>query len=193
MIRTTLLSSSVFALALTGCATSQTGAQSGGDSPNPATRTAAKVEVEKAQRAWCDALLSLSDAKRKGADTKGLANQILSTAYNYDRGQVLFKPTLTHGAQTFRMDKRGALAYFVGGDRDYPHDDGFALKDWVSCSADVRGVVENGDMVIAMGNVHLQNGKGDKVMVDKTFGYERQDDGSLVIVLHHSSLPFTPK
>jgi hypothetical protein len=29
-------------------------------------------------------------------------------------------------------------------------------------------------------------------MVDKTFGYQRTDGGSLRIVLHHSSLPFQP-
>ncbi len=32
--------------------------------------------------------------------------------------------TLTHGDQTFRLDKRGALAYFVGGDEMYPSDKG---------------------------------------------------------------------
>lgn len=189
MARTTILSSSVLALALTGCATSQAGTHGGGEHSNSITRT----QVEGAQRAWCDALLSLSEAGRKGADAKALATRILSTAYNYDRGQVLFKPTLTHGAQTFRMDKQGALAYFVGGDAAYPNDDGFALKDWVACRPEVRGVVTSGDMAIAMGNVHIENGKGDKVMVDKTFGYQRQPDGSLAIVLHHSSLPYQPK
>ena len=184
-----LLISSVLALALTGCASSQSIPSSGGDPSNPIT----KADVETAQRGWCDALLSLSEAGRKGTDAKGLATRILSTAYNYDRGPVLFKPTLTHGAQTFRMDKQGALAYFVGGDPSYPDDKGFALQDWVTCRPEVRGVFESGDTAIGMGNVHLVNGKGDKVMVDKTFGYHRQPDGTLVIVLHHSSLPYSPK
>lgn len=183
------LSVPVLALALAGCASSQANTRSGGDHSNPIT----KAQVEAAQRGWCDALLSLSESGRKGGDSKTLASNILSKAYNYDRGPVLFKPTLTHGAQTFRMDKQGALAYFVGGDPTYPNDDGFALKDWTKCRSEVRGVVQSGDMAIAMGNVHLENGKGDKVMVDKTFGYQRQADGSLVIVLHHSSLPFAPK
>jgi len=189
MALTKIISSSVLALALGGCASSQAGTPSEGGHSNPST----KAQVETAQRAWCDALLSLSDAGRKGGDAKGLAKQILSDAYNYGRGPVLFKPTLTHGAQTFRMDKQGALAYFVGGDPAHPSDDGFALKDWVSCRPDVRGVVQDDEMVVAMGNVHFENGKGDKVTVDKTFGYLRQPDGAMVIVLHHSSLPFTPK
>ncbi len=73
------------------------------------------------QCAWCDAQLSLGESGRKGGDSKAVATHILSTAYDYDNGTVLFKPTLTHGAQTFRMDKKGALAYFFGGDKDYPH------------------------------------------------------------------------
>lgn len=183
------LSVPVLALALAGCASSQASTHSGGDHSNPIT----KAQVEAAQRGWCDALLSLSESGRKGGDSKALATSILSKAYNYDRGPVLFKPTLTFGEQTFRMDKAGALAYFVGGDPKYPTDNGFALQDWVKCRPDLRGVVQNGDMAIAMGNVHFENGKGDKVMVDKTFGYQRAADGSLIIVLHHSSLPFSPK
>jgi hypothetical protein len=117
---------------------------------------------------------------------------VLSTAYAYDDGPVLFKPTLAHGAQTFRMTKDGALAYFVGGDPAYPDDHGFALKQWVRCEPAIAGVVVQDGMAIAMGNVHLENAKGEKVMVDKTFGYRRDATGQLRIVLHHSSLPYTP-
>jgi len=117
---------------------------------------------------------------------------VLSKAYDYDAGIVLFKPTLTFGAQTFRPTKQGALAYFVGGDPSFPDDSGFALKQWVKCESKIVGVVVHGDMALAMGNVHLEDAKGSKVTVDKTFGYLRQDDGSLRIVLHHSSLPYVP-
>jgi hypothetical protein len=47
---------------------------------------------------------------------------VLSSAYNYDSGKVFFKPTLAFGDQTFRNDKKGVLAYFIGGDPDYPKD-----------------------------------------------------------------------
>lgn len=189
MVKPINLSVPALALALAGCASSQASTRSGGDPSNPIT----KHQVEASQRAWCDALLSLSESGRTGGDSKTLASKILSKAYNYDRGPVLFKPTLAYGAQTFRMDRQGALAYFVGGDPAYPNDSGFALQDWTKCRPEVRGVVQSGDMAVAMGHVHFENGKGDKVMVDKTFGYQRADDGSLVIVLHHSSLPFSPK
>ncbi len=165
------------------------------------TRTAARPQaapaidrgqIELAQRAWCDALIDIGRVGATGGDARAAATQVLSSAYDYDQGTVLFKPTLTFGAQTFRMSKAGALAYFVGGDPAYPDDHGFALKQWVKCQPAVVDVVASGDMAVAMGNVHLEDHRGNTVTVDKTFGYRRGDDGTLRIVLHHSSLPYTP-
>ena len=89
------------------------------------------AEVNAAQQAWCDALVQIGKLKEEGGDYKAFASEVLSSAYNYDSGKVFFKPTLTFGDQTFRNDKKGALAYFIGGDPDYPNDKGFALKPWV--------------------------------------------------------------
>lgn len=189
MVNLKLLSTSALALAISGCASSQASTVAGSGNHNPITQS----QVEGAQRAWCDALVSIASTGQAGGDAKALASRILSSAYGYDDGPVLFKPTLTHGAQTFRMDKRGALAYFVGGDASYPDDDGFALKGWTSCRPEIKGWVHDGDMAIAMGNVHIENKQGQKVMVDKTFGYKRDPAGNLKIVLHHSSLPYSPK
>lgn len=152
----------------------------------------AQADVEAAQRSWCAALIEIGHQGATGGNAKATATDVLSKAYDYDAGTVLFKPTLTFGAQTFRTTKHGALAYFVGGDSSFPDDSGFALKQWVKCESKIVGVVVHGDMALAMGNVHLEDAKGSKVTVDKTFGYLRQDDGSLRIVLHHSSLPYVP-
>jgi hypothetical protein len=178
----------ILPLALVSACAHQSAGSTGGASAPPIAR----AEVEAAQRAWCEALVGIAAKHAAGKDAKAMAQNVLSTAYNYDQGIVLFKPTLTHGAQTFRMDKQGALAYFVGGDATYPDDSGFALKGWTSCTPEIKGVVAEGNMAIAMGNVHIVGKDGSKVMVDKTFGYRRNDAGALVIVLHHSSLPYTP-
>jgi len=167
--------------------------------PDPASRPAAgappitRDAVVAAQTAWCAALVGIGAEHAAGRDAKVMAKQVLSTAYGYGQGMVLFKPTLTHGAQTFRMDEQGALAYFVGGDPAYPDDGGFALKGWSTCTPEPKGVVAEGDMAVAMGNVHLVGQDGSKGMVDKSFGYRRNAKGELVIVLHHSSLPYSPK
>ena len=42
----------------------------------------------------------------------------------------------------------------------------------------------------AMGWVHVEAADGTKSKVEKTFSYMRDDDGTLRIVVHHSSTPF---
>lgn len=183
------LAATMFAVSAAACASS---AAKPATAPTPAPRVITSTDIEGAQRAWCNALVEIGKVGATGGDASAVADKVLSTAYDYDQGTVLFKPTLTHGAQTFRLDKQGALAYFVGGDPEYSNDKGFALRQWTTCEPKIVGVVARGDMAVAMGNVYLTDAKGQKVMVDKTFGYVRGADGSLRIVLHHSSLPFDP-
>ncbi len=45
---------------------------------------------------------------------------------------------------------------------------------------------------MTMGNVFLYDKKGQVTKVDKTWGFKKDAQGKLRIVLHHSSLPFTP-
>ena len=154
-------------------------------------------EVNAAQQAWCDALVKIGQLKEQGGDYKAYANQVLSEAYNYDNGTVFFKPTLAFGDQTFRNDKKGALAYFVGGDPDYPNDKGFALTPWVkarydNAGADNQGIQIYGSVAITMGNVWVTGKDGKEVMVDKTWVFKKGKDGKLRIIVHKSALPYSP-
>jgi hypothetical protein len=154
-------------------------------------------EVNAAQQAWCDALVKIGKLKEDGGDYKAFANEVLSTAYNYDSGKVFFKPTLAFGEQTFRNDKKGALAYFVGGDPDYPNDKGFALAPWVKARYDNsgnsnEGIQIYGSIAITMGNVWVTGKDGKEVMVDKTWVFKKGKDGKLRIIVHKSALPFAP-
>jgi len=155
-------------------------------------------EVNAAQQAWCDALVQIGKLKSEGGDYKAYAEKVLSEAYNYDNGKVFFKPTLTFGDQTFRNDKKGALAYFVGGDSSYPNDKGFALKPWVKARYDNageknEGIQIYGSVAITMGNVWVTDKDGNEVMVDKTWVFKKGKDGKLRIIVHKSALPFSPK
>ncbi|MFN9545648.1 MAG: phosphoribosyl-AMP cyclohydrolase [Cyanobacteriota bacterium] len=153
-----------------------------------------EAQVLQAQQAWCKGLLSISEAYASGgfAQAKAKANQVLDQAYAYQYGPVAFKPTLTVPPQTFRPTKAGALAYFVGGDPDYPNDQGFAIKPWKSCVVRNQMMQLHGMFATTMGNVDLTNDKGAVTTVDKTWTFIREPDGSIRIVLHHSSLPFSP-
>ena len=154
-------------------------------------------EVNAAQQAWCDALVKIGKLKEDGGDYKGFAEQVLSDAYNYDNGKVFFKPTLAYGEQTFRNEKKGALAYFIGGDPAYPNDKGFALTPWVKARYDNagdknEGIQIYGPVAITMGNVWVTGKDGKEVMVDKTWVFKKGKDGKLKIIVHKSSLPFAP-
>jgi len=154
-------------------------------------------EVNAAQQAWCDALVKIGQINEEGGDYKAFAAQVLSEAYNYDQGKVFFKPTLAFGDQTFRNDKKGALAYFVGGDPDFPSDKGFALTPWVkarydNAGANNEGIQIYGSVAITMGNVWVTSKDGKEVMVDKTWVFKKGKDGKLRIIVHKSSLPFSP-
>ena len=152
-----------------------------------------EAEVLAAQRAWCQALVDISTTGEKSgqAAAKALAERVIDSAYGYQMGAVLFKPTLTVAPQTFRTTRAGALAYFVGGDSAFPKDTGFALKGWTKCESRNAAVFISGDSATTMGNVMITGKDGKVTTVDKTWGYVKDDAGRLRIVLHHSSLPFT--
>lgn len=163
----------------------------------PATPTITYAEVNAAQQAWCNALVKIGKIHEEKGDAKAFAEQVLTDAYDYDNGKVFFKPTLAFGKNTFRTSKKGALAYFVGGDPDFPEDKGFAFKPWVEARYDNTGdddfgIQIHGDVALTMGNVYLTGKDGSKVMVDKTFVFKKSADGRLRLVVHKSALPFAP-
>ena len=89
-----------------------------------------EAEIKAAQDAWGKALIQISDDYRTGGieKAKTTATTVLDSAYGYNNGPVLFKPTLAGGEQTFRINQEGALAYFVGNNKAYPADTGFASR-----------------------------------------------------------------
>ncbi|NJM51663.1 MAG: phosphoribosyl-AMP cyclohydrolase [Sphingomonadales bacterium] len=150
------------------------------------------AEVEAAQQAWGNALVSIAkeyESKGQSAAEK-LAGRIIDSAYGYNMGPVLFKPTLANGEQTFRTTRDGALSYFVGGNSQYANDSGFALKGWRSVEIKNAGILIAGNTAKSMGHVSMTDKDGKVTTVDKTWGYVRDGEGKLRIVLHHSSLPF---
>ncbi|MEM6308480.1 MAG: phosphoribosyl-AMP cyclohydrolase [Pseudomonadota bacterium] len=151
------------------------------------------AELTQARDAWGDALVAISQAYETGGidPARALAREVINTAYGYDLGPVLFKPTLSGGAKTFRTTQQGCLSYFVGHDADYPNDGGFGLKGWRETRSETAASFVDGDVAMWMGWFHFTDKDGQTTTVDKTFGYKRDEGGTLKIVLHHSSLPYT--
>lgn len=192
----TLMKSTVVAFGLLGTvALAPVAAARDTGTPAIANRSITEAEVVAAQKAWGEALVRISRDYEQGgyAKAKATAEAILDGAYGYSYGPVLFKPTLTTEPQTFRPTRDGALAYFVGGDRNFPADSGFALKGWRAVEAVNNAVYIDGDTAMTMGKVHLTDKDGKKTTVDKTWVFKKDDRGQLRIVVHHSSLPYSTR
>lgn len=155
-------------------------------------RSITEAEVLGAQQAWCKALVDISAANSSGGQlaAKALAEKVIDSAYAYQLGAVLFKPTLTTSPQTFRTARDGALAYFVGGNPAFPNDTGFALKGWTKCEIANSAVLIHGDVASTLGNVLFTDPDGKVTTVDKTWTFVKDGAGKLRIVVHHSSLPY---
>lgn len=146
-------------------------------------------DIVAAQREWEAGLLEIARTYANlGADAaRARAARMIDRLYGYAWGPVLFKPTLAGGSQTFRTTRAGALAYFAGGDSDFPDDTGFALKPWREVRIRNIGMQIRHDTAMVMSRAVLTDAQGKVTEVDKTWGYRRGPEG-VRIVLHHSSL-----
>lgn len=151
-------------------------------------------DLAAARVAWGEGLVSISKAYEADGiqQARDLAGRILDAAYGYDMGPVLFKPTLSGGRTTFRTSRKGALSYFVGHDPDYPKDAGFAIRGWRQTESETAASFIEGDVAMWMGWMRFTDKDGQTIQTDKTFGYKKDAQGVLRIVLHHSSLPYEP-
>ncbi len=153
-----------------------------------------ETELTQAREAWGNALIAISKAYEEGGTNaaRALANDVLGAAYGYNLGPVLFKPTLASGEKTFRPTKEGALAYFVGHDENFPLDGGFGIKGWREVVSETSASFIEGDVGMWMGWVTFTDKDGNVTKVDKSWGYKKDEEGTLRIVHHHSSLPYQP-
>ena len=153
-----------------------------------------ETDLANARQAWGDALIAIAKSyEADGIDgARAVAGDVLDAAYGYNLGPVLFKPTLASGEKTFRPTRKGALSYFVGHDDEYPLDGGFGIKGWREVTSETAAHFIEGDVGMWMGWVTMTDKDGNVTKVDKTFGYKKDEEGTMRIVLHHSSLPYQP-
>jgi len=156
-----------------------------------------EAEVSEIQRGWCDGLLAISAAYQSGGydAARAKAAAVIDAAYAFNYGPVAFKPTYATGEDTFRSTRDGALAYFVGPDPSIPlfrgKKLGFATyRNWVKCEIKDDVVQLLGNTANTMGQFILTDAQGQTAAPEKTMTFIREMDGSVRIVLHHSSAPF---
>jgi len=149
-----------------------------------------EAQVEDAQKAWGDGIVTIAAAYEAGGDYTHAAKEHIETLYGYDIGPVLFKPTLA-AEQQFRSTFEGALSYFVATGHE-AEDKGFAIKGWTDVRFENVDILTEGKVGQAMGNYFFTTPEGDEVKVEYSFGYILDDHCDVRINLHHSSLPYDP-
>jgi len=149
-------------------------------------------EIIDVQKAWGDGIIKIGAIYTAKGDYKDAALKHIHTFYNYDDGTVLFKPTLASKIQ-FRTNLEGALSYFVGGNENYPEDHGFALAPYNAVRWENIGTKITGNYAVAMGNYYFTAvDDGAVTKAEYSFAYTKNEDGTIEILLHDSSLPYTP-
>ena len=166
-----------------------------------------KKEVKQAYNAWTDALVSISQTYAEDGliGAEKLARKVIRDAYGYNLGAVAFKPTWGEAMTSFRPTREGALSYFVGGNNAYD-DLGFGIgthppnsdcitgerSPWVKAKFYPSVIRLDGDTATAQGFLHTFGEDGYHGFVDKTFAYQKDDNGDLRLIAHHSSANFDP-
>lgn len=147
-----------------------------------------KEEVLGFQKEWGDGIVSISTAFKNGGNHTVEAIEFIKRLYAYESEQVFFKPTLAADVQ-FRLDKVGALSYFVGSNPDFSEDSGFAIKGWNRVRWENAGIKILEECAVCMGNYFFgMEGKED-LKVEYTIVLKKID-GTLKIMLHDSHLPY---
>lgn len=186
-ISKTALIAAPLAIAFPACAQTQA-ISSSASSASVAPIT--KADVAEAQQAWGEGIVTIGKAFSEGDDYTEAAEEHIERFYAYGSHPVLFKPTLAAEEQ-FRGDFDGALSYFVGGSID--EDNGFAIAPYTDVRWENEATYVDSDSAMAMGNYYFTQTSGEEVKVEYSFGYVRDNEGDLKIVLHHSSLPYAPE
>lgn len=175
------------AFAFPACAQTQ---EVGSGVSTSASAPITKADVAEAQQAWGEGIVTIGEAFSENEDYTEAAEEHIERFYAYGSHPVLFKPTLAADEQ-FRGDFDGALSYFVGGSID--EDNGFAIAPYTDVRWENEATFIDSDSAMAMGNYYFTRTTGEEVKVEYSFGYVRDSEGELKIVLHHSSLPYAPQ
>jgi len=149
-----------------------------------------KSQIHESQRKWGDGIVKIGALKDNESECLEFTRSFLNSLYDFENNDILFKPTKAADEQ-FRPNFQMALSYFLGGSKSYcTEDEGFAMKPWLDVKFVNSGFIIENERAIAMGNYFFTDSSGAVVKVEYTFGYKLRN-GSLVIDLHHSSLPFS--
>ncbi len=144
-----------------------------------------KDEVLSFLDSWKSGVVNIGQTYTENNDFVSVAKDFISKHYNFNEGEVLFKPTFTKEV-IFRNNKEDALSYFVKG--NISEDNGFAIKPWKKIDLlDINIIIEIG-YCFCMGVLELfPLSKNENTKVAFTFMLVKDTNDKLKIKVHHSS------
>ncbi len=144
-----------------------------------------KEDIIRVQKDWTNTIIAIGQVKDNTSEYIKKTEYLLNELYAYSKEKVLFKPTKAFKNQ-FRLDKQGALSYFIGNNKNYSEDSGFALKPWKNIIFENAHIITEEKFAMAMGNYFLTDVNGEELKAEYSFVYNKD----LKIILHHSSIPY---
>lgn len=147
-----------------------------------------KELILEAQDKWAKGIIHIGKNKDNISTARLLSIDFLNDLYDFQNINVQFKPTLASKIQ-FRNDIDSALSYFIGNNKNFPEDIGFAIRPWINIEFKNNSINIIDDIGIAMGNYYFTDLNNQEIKVEYTFVYKKIKD-KLKIILHHSSIPY---
>ena len=147
------------------------------------------ADINAAQSAWANGIVDIGRAYTENQNYASLAKDFILKHYAYQDREVLFKPTKA-SEQPFRHTIDAALSYFVGNNKNFPEDTGFAIQPWIQVDFKNDRIFFHDDIAIAMGIYTFTPLSGESVNVEYTFAYIKTAPKILMIISHHSSMPY---
>ena len=148
-----------------------------------------KKDVSESQKKWALDIINIGKAKNDFTRAQELTQAFLENQYDFKIGNVQFKPTKASLHQ-FRNDISSATSYFIGGNKSFEEDSGFALMPWSEVKFENDSIQYHNNIASAMGNYFFKNYSNNEIKVEYTFVYIKRGDRDIKIILHHSSLPY---
>ena len=110
-----------------------------------------KEDIYESQRKWALGIVNIGKVKNDFTRAQELTQEFLENQYDFNLGNVQFKPTKASLHQ-FRNDISSATSYFIGGNKSFEEDSGFAFMPWSEVKFENDSIQYHDNIASAMGN-----------------------------------------
>jgi len=145
-----------------------------------------KSEIIAFQQAYGVSFNAISNAIENESYYESAALKHIKQNYNFDEGEVMFKIG-NDDSEDFRTTSEGLLSYLIGKNKNFTDDTGIANQNWRKIDWKNNGIINEGNLVIAIGVVKMESDKGKVHLQDYVMCLKRDKSGDLKLIAHKIS------